>query len=115
MNRVYGERSFEDGILMLGDNFYIDANEADDFQKVKEKYFEQPYQFLLDQGVPFYAALGNHDYNYGLYQSEINDPVFHFEGRRYYSKVFNQGLVEIFFLDSEGLLRGGDEGQIAWG
>ena len=43
-------------VLMLGDNIY---------EKGEEKYikprFEEPYKDLLEAGVKFYAALGNHD------------------------------------------------------
>jgi hypothetical protein len=41
---------------MVGDNIY-GGSSAKDF----EKKFEAPYKALLDSGVKFYAALGNHD------------------------------------------------------
>ena len=43
-------------VLMLGDNIY-GGEKPRDF----EKKFEIPYKTLLDGGVKFYAALGNHD------------------------------------------------------
>src|SRR5260370_23249388 len=43
-------------VLMLGDNLY-GHQRPEDFKKK----FEHPYQPLLDAGVKFYAALGNHD------------------------------------------------------
>jgi acid phosphatase len=44
-------------VIMNGDNIYEGPATADDY---REK-FEKPYQALLDEGVKFYAALGNHD------------------------------------------------------
>ena len=41
---------------MVGDNIY-GSERPQDFQKK----FELPYKPLLDAGVTFYAALGNHD------------------------------------------------------
>ena len=43
-------------LLMMGDNTY-GGESAQDFQR----RFELPYKPLLDAGVKFYAALGNHD------------------------------------------------------
>src|SRR5688572_13353851 len=43
-------------VLMTGDNLYGSENARD-----YEKKFERPYKALLDGGVKFYAALGNHD------------------------------------------------------
>ena len=42
--------------IMVGDNIY-GSERPQDFQKK----FEVPYKPLLDAGVTFYAALGNHD------------------------------------------------------
>jgi Calcineurin-like phosphoesterase len=43
-------------VLMLGDNLYGGDNPRD-----FERKFARPYMALLDRGVEFYAALGNHD------------------------------------------------------
>ena len=43
-------------VLMIGDNIYG----RDDPRDYRQK-FEEPYRALLDAGVKFYAALGNHD------------------------------------------------------
>src|SRR2546425_11464641 len=43
-------------VLMMGDNLYGGESPNDFANK-----FEQPYKPLLDAGVKFYAALGNHD------------------------------------------------------
>ena len=59
---------------MLGDNLYGKERPGDYADK-----FERPYKTLLDAGVKFYAALGNHD-----------DPPqrfykpFNMNGERYY-------------------------------
>ncbi len=113
LHRLYGERSFEDGVLLLGDNFCIDADETEDLREAAERYFEQPYKVLLDDGVPFYAILGNHDYNHGLEQFEIAYPPFQLAGRHYYSKTFGNHLVEVFFLDSQ-MLRKDRGDQMVW-
>ncbi len=44
-----------DFVIMLGDNLY--GRRSRDFVTK----FERPYKALLDGGVKFYAALGNHD------------------------------------------------------
>src|SRR3982751_710069 len=44
-----------DFVVMLGDNIYP-PHASDDFSKK----FETPYRALLEQGVEFYAAIGNH-------------------------------------------------------
>lgn len=63
-------------VLMNGDNIYEGpASEAD----YREK-FEKPYQALLDQGVKFYAVLGNHDDPRQVYYAP-----FHMDGNRYYT------------------------------
>src|SRR5688500_9045268 len=43
-------------VVMMGDNMY-GGQKPKDYQKK----FEEPYKPLLDAGVKFYAALGNHD------------------------------------------------------
>src|SRR5579863_5134300 len=45
-----------DFTLMLGDNIY-GSKSPEDFRRK----FQEPYQQLLDDGVKFYASLGNHD------------------------------------------------------
>src|SRR4026207_272577 len=43
-------------VIMVGDNIY-GGNTAKDF----DRKFAIPYKPLLDAGIKFYAALGNHD------------------------------------------------------
>ena len=62
-------------VIMLGDNLYGGDAPADYANK-----FERPYKLLLDAGVPFYAALGNHDKpNERFYKS------FNMNGQQYYT------------------------------
>jgi hypothetical protein len=86
--------------LMLGDNMY-GGERPDDFV---EK-FERPYKPLLDAGVKFYAALGNHDDpNQRFYKP------FNMNGERYYSFKAPRGSVRFFALDSNYV----DKTQLAW-
>ena len=96
---AYRKRVGFDFVIMLGDNIY-GGHDPKDFTKK----FEQPYQPLLDSGVKFYAALGNHD-----------DPdierlykPFNMNGARYYT--FKRGDVSFFVLDSNYM----DPTQLGW-
>jgi predicted phosphodiesterase len=95
-------------VVMLGDNIYP-PHGPDDF----EKKFEAPYRSLLDEGIAFYAAIGNHDP-----ETELTYPKFNMEGRRYYTFRRNErrleGLtgagVRFFVLDSRSF----DPSQLVW-
>ncbi len=76
-------------VLMLGDNIYGRETPRDFLKK-----FELPYKAVLDAGVPFYAAIGNHDEP----AIQINYKPFNMDGKRYYS--FRKGDAEFFALDS---------------
>lgn len=93
-----------DTVLMLGDNIYPDGNPRDLPAK-----FERPYAELLQQGINFYAVLGNHDVRKGR-QAQINYQPFNMGGRAYYSFVKGEGLVEFFGLDTTDY----DEAQAQW-
>ena len=85
--------------LMLGDNMYGADTPRDYVTK-----FEKPYKPLLNAGVKFYAALGNHDNpNQRFYK------LFNMGGEKYYSFKPQQG-VRFFALDSNYL----DPVQLAW-
>jgi hypothetical protein len=73
-----------DFVVMLGDNIYP-PHGPDDFTTK----FEQPYRTLLDQGVTFYAAIGNHDPD-----SELNYAKFNMGGQRYYTFRRNERRLE---------------------
>ena len=60
MSRWSGRRPAE-LVLLLGDNFYDDGVRSTD-DPLWERCFETPYD-LPGLDVPFYAVLGNHDYN----------------------------------------------------
>jgi len=86
-------------VLMLGDNMY-GGESARDFQKK----FEIPYKPVLDKGIKFYAALGNHDStNQRMYK------LFNMNGERFYTFRPKAG-VRFFALDSNYM----DRTQLQW-
>jgi 3',5'-cyclic AMP phosphodiesterase CpdA len=95
-------------VLMLGDNIYGTSTPHD-----YELKFERPYKALLDAGVVFRAAIGNHDD-----PAEIHYQPFNMEGRRYYTFRENErrlsGLMgagaRFFVLDSRSF----DPQQLDW-
>ena len=87
-----------DTALMTGDNIY-GADKAEDMKKK----FEDVYRPLLDQGVKFYATLGNHDAsNQRFYQ------FFNMNGEEYYR--FEKGNVALYSLNSNYM----DKRQLDW-
>jgi hypothetical protein len=75
-------------VLMLGDNIYGGESAQDMRRK-----FEEPYKPLLEDGVKFYASLGNHDNpNQRFYKP------FNMDEKRFYS--IKKGNAEFFALDS---------------
>jgi len=84
--------------LMLGDNIY-GKERPQDFAKK----FERPYKALLDAGVQFHAALGNHDDPNQRYYKPYN-----LGGKRY--RTFKEGRVRFFVIDSNYL----DPEQVRW-
>lgn len=97
-----------DLVLMLGDNNYGDGS--------PESYavtFEEPFKPLLDAGVMFYAARGNHDAG-----AQWNYPLFNMGGQRYYSFQRKTGVlpplagdrVQFIAIDSVNL----DNQQMSW-
>lgn len=94
----YREQFPYEFVLMLGDNLYGSERPQD-----YEKKFERPYKPILDAGVKFYAALGNHDDpNQRFYK------LFNMGGERYYR--FSKGPIEFFVLDSTYM----EPKQLAW-
>lgn len=86
-------------VVMLGDNMY-GSDDTKDFQKK----FEKPYKPLLDSGVKFYAALGNHDK-----PTQARYGLFNMSGERYYTFKPKAG-VRFFALDSNYM----DPDQLQW-
>jgi len=96
---TYRQKVGFDFVIMLGDNIYGSHHPNDFTQK-----FELPYKPMLEAGVKFYAALGNHD--------DPNDErlykPFNMGGERYYA--FKKGDVAFFALDSNYM----DPNQLSW-
>ena len=84
--------------IMLGDNIY-GSERPQDF----EKKFTQPYKPLIEGGVEFHAALGNHDDPNQRYFKPFN-----LGGARY--RTFKKGNVRFFVIDSNYL----DPAQVKW-
>ena len=76
-------------VLLTGDNMYGNESAQDYVNK-----FEAPYKQLLDAGVKFYAALGNHDDT-----DQIFYKPFNMDGKRFYSFKPKADL-RVYALDS---------------
>lgn len=87
-----------DLVLLLGDNLYGSQKPKDFVVK-----FEKPYEAIINAGVPFYAALGNHDDPDNRFYDKFN-----MHGERYYTHV--QKGVRFIVLDSNLM----DPPQLAW-
>src|SRR5438477_3726967 len=87
-----------DFVIMLGDNLY-GSQEPQDFVTK----FETPYKPLIDGGVKFYAALGNHDNQTNRFYKPWN-----MNGERFYS--YSKKNVKFFVLDSDYI----DPKQLQW-
>ena len=86
-------------VVMVGDNLYGTDNTGS-----FERKFEIPYKPILDAGVKFYAALGNHDSpNQRLYKP------FNMNGQRFYTFKPKDG-IRFFALDSNYM----DPEQLQW-
>ncbi len=88
MVKLHGRFKYEI-VVMVGDNLY-GSERPQDFQKK----FEIPYKPLLDAGVKFYAALGNHDAREQRYYK-----LFNMNGKLYYT-LNPKSEVRFFFLES---------------
>jgi hypothetical protein len=92
-------RVFDFGlVIMLGDNFYGSQTTPELARK-----FDRPYKALLDGGVTFQAAIGNHDEPF-----TINYPPLNMRGQRYYTYTRQQ--VRFVVLDTNVL----DAEQMQW-
>jgi hypothetical protein len=95
-------------VIMNGDNIYEGPATPEDYRAK----FEKPYQALLDDGVKFYAALGNHDD-----PRQVDYPLFNMGGHRYYTFRPPEDpitrlvtSVRFFAIDTTNL----DRGQMRW-
>jgi predicted phosphodiesterase len=97
MAAVHARFPFE-MVMMIGDNLSGAHNPRDVLDK-----FANPFGPLLNAGVRFYAALGNHDD-----QTYLSYKLWNMGGARYYT--FTRNRVQFFVLDSNRL----DPPQVAW-
>jgi len=95
MLRYYTTAGHFTFVLMLGDNLYDDDYQGE---------FSGPYKGLLEQGVLFYAVIGNHDRDL-----EQHYKPFHMTDRLYFA--FTEGNARFVALNSN---RPGDAAQAAW-
>jgi hypothetical protein len=77
-------------VLMLGDNIY-GPHTPDDYRRK----FDEPYRDLLQAGVTFHAAIGNHDE-----PGSLNYAPFNMDGQRYYT--FRKGEESLAGLTGAG-------------
>ncbi|MDP6934036.1 MAG: metallophosphoesterase [Myxococcota bacterium] len=126
MVQVCAERTDDlpgcDYALYMGDNFYNDGVDSVDDEQFQTK-FELPY---ADLDIPFYAALGNHDYggeglgsdweqpDAQVAYSDVSDKWIMDD--RYYQH--DQAHVSFFVLDTNAILWdsfwNGAADQLAW-
>ncbi len=88
-------------VITVGDNIY-GTNSP---RSLRER-FEEPYKVLLDQGVKFYASLGNHDAR----DLQRYYKLFNMDGKFYYSFKAPRQDVRFFALETSYL----DVQQIGW-
>ena len=87
-------------VITVGDNIYGSERPQDFARK-----FEVPYKWLLDNGVKFYATLGNHDSREQRYYK-----LFNMDGELYYTFKPDKQNVRFFALESTYL----EPEQIQW-
>jgi predicted phosphodiesterase len=87
-------------VITVGDNIYGSERPQDFARK-----FEVPYKWLLDNGVKFYATLGNHDSREQRYYK-----LFNMNGELYYTFKPDTQNVRFFALESTYL----EPEQVQW-
>ena len=97
--RAHAQFPFE-LVTLTGDNLYGSERPQDFTVK-----FEQPYRTLIDQGVKFYGALGNHDAREQRFYK-----LFNMNGKLYYSYKAPEQNVRFFALESGYM----DPDQLKW-
>ncbi|MBW4576053.1 MAG: metallophosphoesterase [Aphanothece sp. CMT-3BRIN-NPC111] len=100
----YHKQNPFDLVVLAGDNIYNNG----EIEKIGE-VFERPYQPLLQQGVKFYACLGNHDIRTQNGDLQVRYPGFNMQGRYY---TFCRDRVQFFALDTNHNANWKD--QLAW-
>jgi len=94
MEKVRAERFPFTFVLTVGDNMYGSQTAA-----AFQRKFVAPYKALLDAGVTFHAALGNHD----IVARQRDYELFNMNGHRFYT--FTRGPAQFFALDSTLMTR----------
>jgi 3',5'-cyclic AMP phosphodiesterase CpdA len=89
-----------DIVALTGDNLYGDERPQD-----FEKKFERPYMPLIDAGVKFYGALGNHDAREQRFYK-----LFNMDGKLYYSYKAPKQSVRFLALETGYM----EPAQLAW-
>lgn len=90
----YHQQNPFDLVVLAGDNIYTNG----EIEKIGE-VFERPYKSLLQQGVKFFACLGNHDIRTANGNLQLAYPGFNMQGRYY---TFRRDKVQFFALDTNG-------------
>ena len=103
MFNFHGRSSF-DFVISTGDNIYPNGS-----SHYFRKHFESPFAGFLNDGINFYAVLGNHDVEAGR-QDQCQYPLFNMGGACYYRLALGDGLTEFFMLDSTDF----HQKQAAW-
>lgn len=91
---AYHQQNPYDWVILAGDNIYNNG----EIEKI-EAVFEKPYQALLENGVKFYACLGNHDIRTANGDPQVQYPGFNMGGRYY---TFRREIVQFWALDTNG-------------
>lgn len=90
------------GVILLGDNVY--RNDVGSGEDALDAAIFTPFAPLMEAGVPFYAVLGNHDYDEPhFWQQQIADPRLNMDGKFFYDVRPADGFVHFFMLDTERL------------
>jgi hypothetical protein len=103
---AYQKEPFE-AALLLGDNIYENGN----VKKLGKAFFNDTYTPLIESGVHFLAALGNHDYKGGFQADQVRFfgmPSYYYQ----ISKPERVGSVAFFALDTNQFAR--SEVQQRW-
>lgn len=96
MIKAHEEKPF-DGFFLLGDNLYGE----EPFPIAMSTRFIIPFSRFLEDGVPFFASLGNHDNDHeDRIEAELNSPLFNMNGRDHYTQTFGDNLMTLFVLNS---------------
>ena len=103
-NYVERHQIIPDAVLLLGDNFYVDLD------GVNDEDWKQLFERMYDPrrlAAPFYAVLGNHDYDDNRAQVELDyakkNPESRFKLPHFWYRVDlprNDPLVTLIALDS---------------